>query len=36
MVQQFWHGGEDDVSSRQSQKEGRQTASLFVIDHLKT
>ena len=29
MVRQFWHGGEDDVSSRQSQKEGRQTASLF-------
>jgi hypothetical protein len=29
MARQFWHGGEDNVSSRQSQKEGRQAATLF-------
>ena len=29
MARLFWHGGEDDVSSRQSQKEGRQGAPLL-------
>ena len=29
IAREFWHGGEDDVSSRQSQKEGWQAASLF-------